>query len=154
VTDFVLVSGQALAIRRRSHAGYAERAHQWRHGRRPVFRCVLTQTTRDSVIAKHIRSEPRGGRLPGLDSEMTNRVVYAEAALWGATPSFWTKRARPHARSRQSPTRLHISARARLTSYGQQAHEQEEISQGCSANVRTRCARPAPRRVRITGQCH
>ncbi|MGZ9053114.1 MAG: AAA family ATPase, partial [Rhodoplanes sp.] len=26
-------------------------------GRRPPFRCVLTQTTRDSVIAKHIRSE-------------------------------------------------------------------------------------------------
>ena len=26
-------------------------------GRRPVFRCVLTQTTRDLVIAKHIRSE-------------------------------------------------------------------------------------------------
>src|SRR5215831_16320369 len=25
--------------------------------RRPVFRCLLTQTTRDSVIAKHIRSE-------------------------------------------------------------------------------------------------
>jgi chromosome partitioning protein len=26
-------------------------------GRRPVFRCVLTQTTRDSVISRHIRNE-------------------------------------------------------------------------------------------------
>ena len=26
-------------------------------GRRPVFRCLLTQTTRDSVIARHIRNE-------------------------------------------------------------------------------------------------
>ena len=43
-------------------------------GRHPVFRCLLAQTTRESVIAK-------------LQSEMTNRVVYAEAALWGATPS-------------------------------------------------------------------
>ena len=56
-------------------------------GRRPVFRCVLTQTTRDSVIAKHIRSELAEAGFPVLDSEMTNRVVYAEAALWGATPS-------------------------------------------------------------------
>jgi chromosome partitioning protein len=56
-------------------------------GRRPPFRCVLTQTTRDSVIAKHIRSELTGAGFPVLDNEMTNRVVYAEAALWGATPS-------------------------------------------------------------------
>ena len=56
-------------------------------GRRPVFRCVLTQTTRDSVIAKHIRSELAEAGFPVLDSEMTNRVVYAEAALWGGTPS-------------------------------------------------------------------
>ena len=56
-------------------------------GRRPVFRCVLTQTTRDTVIAKHIRSELTDAGFPVLASEMTNRVVYAEAALWGATPS-------------------------------------------------------------------
>ncbi len=56
-------------------------------GRRPVFRCVLTQTTRDSVIAKHIRSELTEAGFPVLKSEMTNRVVYPEAALWGATPS-------------------------------------------------------------------
>ena len=56
-------------------------------GRRPVFRCVLTQTTRDSVIAKHIRSELTEAGFPVLKNEMTNRVAYPEAALWGATPS-------------------------------------------------------------------
>jgi chromosome partitioning protein len=66
-------------------------------GWRPVFRCLLTQTTRDSVIAKHIRSELAEAGLPLLANEMTNRVVYAEAALWGATPSL-TDSAGPAAR--------------------------------------------------------
>ena len=56
-------------------------------GERPVFRCLLTQTTRDSLIAKHIRSELMEVGLPLLQSEMMNRVAYPEAALWGATPS-------------------------------------------------------------------
>jgi len=56
-------------------------------GQRPLFRCVLTQTTRESVIAKHIRSELAEAGLPVLHSEMTNRVAYPEASLWGATPS-------------------------------------------------------------------
>jgi chromosome partitioning protein len=56
-------------------------------GRRPLFRCLLTQTTRDSVIARHIRAELAEAGFPLLDNEMTNRVVYPEAALWGATPS-------------------------------------------------------------------
>src|SRR5215510_10239310 len=56
-------------------------------GWRPVFRCLLTQTTRDSVIAKHIRAELAEAGFPLLKSEMTNRVGYAESALWGATPS-------------------------------------------------------------------
>jgi chromosome partitioning protein len=56
-------------------------------GRRPLFRCLLTQTTRESVIARHIRSELAEAGLPVLDSEMTNRVAYPEASLWGATPS-------------------------------------------------------------------
>jgi chromosome partitioning protein len=55
--------------------------------RRSAFRCVLTQTTRDSVIAKHIRAELIEAGFPILASEMTNRVAYPEAALWGATPS-------------------------------------------------------------------
>jgi len=60
-------------------------------GRRPIFRCVLTQTTRDSVIAKHIRSELAEAGFPVLKNELTNRVVYPEAALWGATPSMTDK---------------------------------------------------------------
>jgi chromosome partitioning protein len=56
-------------------------------GRQPTFRCVLTQTTRDSVIAKQIRAELIEAGFPVLKNEMTNRVVYAEAALWGATPT-------------------------------------------------------------------
>jgi len=66
-------------------------------GERPVFRCLLTQTTRDSVIAKHIRSELTEVGLPVLQSEMMNRVAYPEAALWGATPSL-IDRAGPAAR--------------------------------------------------------
>ena len=56
-------------------------------GRRPLFRCILTQTTRESVIAKHIRAELAAAGLPVLYSEMVNRVAYPEASLWGATPS-------------------------------------------------------------------
>jgi chromosome partitioning protein len=56
-------------------------------GRRPLFRCLLTQTTRDSVIARHIRAELAEAGLPVLANEMTNRVAYPEASLWGATPS-------------------------------------------------------------------
>jgi chromosome partitioning protein len=56
-------------------------------GQRPLFRCLLTQTTRDSVIARHIRSELADAGLPVLRSEMTNRVAYPEATLWGATPN-------------------------------------------------------------------
>ena len=56
-------------------------------GRRPLFRCLLTQTTRDSVIARHIRAELAEAGLPVLRGEITNRVAYPEATLWGATPS-------------------------------------------------------------------
>jgi chromosome partitioning protein len=56
-------------------------------GREPHYRCVLAQTTRDSIIAKHIRSGLVEAGFPVLKSEMANRVGYAEAALYGATPS-------------------------------------------------------------------
>lgn len=56
-------------------------------GRRLKFRCVLTQTTRDSVIARHIRSELAGAGFPLFESELVNRIAYGEAALFGATPS-------------------------------------------------------------------
>ena len=57
------------------------------NGARPPFRCLLTQTTRDSVIARQIRAELTEAGLPVLQSEMANRVAYPEATLWGATPS-------------------------------------------------------------------
>jgi chromosome partitioning protein len=53
----------------------------------PNFRCLLTQTTRDSVIGKHIRAELVAAGFPVLANEMRNRLIYAEAALWGATPT-------------------------------------------------------------------
>ncbi len=56
-------------------------------GRRLAFRCVLTQTTRDSIISKHVRSELAEAGFPVLKNELTNRVIYAESALWGATPT-------------------------------------------------------------------
>jgi chromosome partitioning protein len=66
-------------------------------GRRPIYRCVLTQATRDSVIARHIRTELVAAGFPVLSSELTNRVAYAEAGLWGATPNL-LDRAGPAAR--------------------------------------------------------
>jgi chromosome partitioning protein len=56
-------------------------------GRQVSFRCLLTQTTRDSIIARHIRSELLEAGFPVLRNEMSNRVAYAESALWGATPT-------------------------------------------------------------------
>jgi chromosome partitioning protein len=58
----------------------------------PNFCCLLTQTTRDSVICKHIRSELAEAGFPVLVSEMRNRIIYAEAALWGATPTLVDRR--------------------------------------------------------------
>ena len=55
--------------------------------RQPLFRCLLTQTTRDSVISRHIRNELVEAGLPVMQNEMANRVAYPEASLWGATPS-------------------------------------------------------------------
>src|SRR4051812_5366607 len=37
------------------------------NGRGPIFRCLLTQTTRDSVIARHMRSELVEAGLPLLE---------------------------------------------------------------------------------------
>ena len=55
--------------------------------RRPaaLFRCVLTQTTRNSISSKHIRSELAK---PACRSRTAGRTgSLSEAALWGATPS-------------------------------------------------------------------
>jgi chromosome partitioning protein len=56
-------------------------------GQSSLVRCVLTQTTRDSVIARHVREELTAAGVPVLKNEMVNRVAYPEAMLWGATPS-------------------------------------------------------------------
>ena len=56
-------------------------------GKIPRFYCLLTMTTRDSVISRHIRNELKEAGFPLLESELINRVGYGEAALFGATPS-------------------------------------------------------------------
>lgn len=57
------------------------------NGKVPRFYCLLTQTTRDSVISRHIRNELMEAGFPLLESELINRVGYGEAALFGATPT-------------------------------------------------------------------
>ena len=92
VTDFVLVPVKASPFDVDRMLDTLNVLINGVSGRQPMFRCVLTQTTRDSVIAKHIRSELVDAGFPVLDGEMTNRVAYAEAALWGATPSLMDKK--------------------------------------------------------------
>ena len=53
----------------------------------PTFRCVLTQTIPNTVIARHLRSELGKAGFPLLETEIQNRVAYGEAALYGATPN-------------------------------------------------------------------
>jgi chromosome partitioning protein len=53
----------------------------------PTFRCVLTQTIPNSVIARHLRAELGKAGFPLLETEIQNRVAYGEAALYGATPN-------------------------------------------------------------------
>jgi chromosome partitioning protein len=86
-TDFVLVPVKPSPLDVDRMLDTLDILFEGAGGRRPVFRCLLTQSTRDSIIAKHIRSELAEAGLPVLESEMTNRVIYPESALWGATPS-------------------------------------------------------------------
>jgi chromosome partitioning protein len=87
ITDFVLVPVKASPLDVDRMLDTLNVLINGVSGRRPPFRCVLTQTTRDSVIAKHIRSDLAQAGFPVLDSEMTNRVIYPESALWGGTPN-------------------------------------------------------------------
>jgi chromosome partitioning protein len=87
VADFVLVPVKASPFDVDRMLDMLSMLTDRADGRRPLFRCLLTQTIRDSVIARHIRSELVEAGLPVLRSEMTNRVAYPEATLWGATPS-------------------------------------------------------------------
>jgi chromosome partitioning protein len=90
--DFVLVPLKASPFDVDSMLDTLSILTSHRDGRRPLFRCLLTQTTRESVIGKHIRSELADAGVPVLHSELTNRVAYAEALLWGATPSLTDRR--------------------------------------------------------------
>jgi chromosome partitioning protein len=58
----------------------------------PPHRFLLTQSVRDSVVARHMRSEMVAAGYVLLGAEMLNRVVYPEAALMGATPMTTTPR--------------------------------------------------------------
>jgi chromosome partitioning protein len=60
-------------------------------GQHVAYRCVLTQTSRASAIARHIRQELSEAGFPLLRTELTSRVAYPEAALFGATPSMLAK---------------------------------------------------------------
>jgi chromosome partitioning protein len=81
VADFVLVPVKASPFDVDRMLDMLSMLTDRADGRRPLFRCLLTQTIRDSVIARHIRSELVEAGLPVLRSEMTNRVAYPEATL-------------------------------------------------------------------------
>lgn len=56
--------------------------------RRPIVaRLLLTMTTPGSVIARHVRGQLVEAGLPLLKAELGNRVIWAEAALSGDTPT-------------------------------------------------------------------
>ena len=55
-------------------------------------RFLLNQTTRGSVIARHMRSQMEAAGYEPLRVELPNRVVYGEAALAGSTPSYYQPR--------------------------------------------------------------
>ncbi|MGB0694827.1 MAG: division plane positioning ATPase MipZ [Rhodospirillaceae bacterium] len=85
--DLVIVPVKASPLDVDVMTDTAETLIQQVKGAAPLFRCLLTQTTRDSVIARHIRSELSEAGFPLFETELTNRVVHGEAALFGATPS-------------------------------------------------------------------
>jgi chromosome partitioning protein len=87
VADFVLVPVRASPFDIDRMLDMLSILTRRANGRSKLFSCVLTQTTRDSVIARHIRAELNEAGVPVLRSEMTSRVAYPEANLWGATPS-------------------------------------------------------------------
>jgi len=48
---------------------------------------VLTMTMHGTIIARHVRSQLEGERLPVLKAEMSNRVAYPETGIDGLSPS-------------------------------------------------------------------
>jgi chromosome partitioning protein len=55
-------------------------------------RFVLNQTTRGSVIARHMRAQMEDAELQPMNVEFAVRVAYGEAALAGTTPSYYQPR--------------------------------------------------------------
>ena len=55
-------------------------------------RFLLSQTTKGSVIARHMRAQMEAANAQPMEVELTARVAYGEAALAGTTPSYYQPR--------------------------------------------------------------
>ena len=55
-------------------------------------RFLLSQTTKGSVIARHMRSQMEAAHAQPMGVEISARVAYGEAALAGTTPSYYQPR--------------------------------------------------------------
>ena len=55
-------------------------------------RFLLSQTTKGSVIARHMRAQMEAANAHPMAVEMSARVAYGEAALAGTTPSYYQPR--------------------------------------------------------------
>ena len=56
------------------------------------MRFLLSQTTKGSVIARHMRSQMEAAHAQPMGVEISARVAYGEAALAGTTPSYYQPR--------------------------------------------------------------
>ena len=85
-TDF---SSFRSSLRRSTSTACWIRSMSWSAAAAASGRCFAVSSPRRRAI-RHRQAHPRRARRGGLmllESEMTNRVIYPEAALWGATPS-------------------------------------------------------------------
>ena len=109
-------SGQALAVRCRSHAGHAERPHQWRQR---TAAGVPLRPHPDHARLRHRQAHPLrtcGSGLPGArQRDDKPRHLSRGRALGRNAEPFGQKGARLLARSRRSRTRSSKSATAWLT---------------------------------------
>lgn len=55
-------------------------------------RFLLSQTTKGSVIARHMRAQMEAANVQPMAVELSARVAYGEAALAGSTPSYYQPR--------------------------------------------------------------
>ncbi|WP_193187615.1 AAA family ATPase [Nisaea sediminum] len=87
--DLLLIPMRPSPIDYQVAADTAE--HVARLSTAPV-RFVLSQTTRGSVIARHMRAQMEDAGLQPMNVEFPARVAYGEAALAGTTPSYYQPR--------------------------------------------------------------